>query len=167
MTKKMSLQQFQNSISSNRNTNTNGANSGSGPSNLAAIQKQQQKQQQQSQQHQQQSQNSKQEHQPSLKPHPAAVKAALEAEKRRLETDQDGEQDSCHICTDPISWYAVGECNHRICHLCSLRLRALLKDQSCSICKVRSYVCKSWKRILYYLFLYIVRYQKLTLSSRV
>ncbi|KAJ3118517.1 hypothetical protein HDU96_000933 [Phlyctochytrium bullatum] len=64
-----------------------------------------------------------------LAPHPAAIKAAQSAPA------PNEEEDLCHICTDPITFYSVGECNHRICHLCSLRLRALLKDQSCPLCK--------------------------------
>ncbi|KAJ3109438.1 hypothetical protein HDU97_006683 [Phlyctochytrium planicorne] len=66
---------------------------------------------------------------PALAPHPAALKAAA------LAADDDDGEEVCHICTDPISYYSVGECNHRICHLCSLRLRALLKDQACPLCK--------------------------------
>ncbi|KAJ3087772.1 hypothetical protein HK102_010323 [Quaeritorhiza haematococci] len=42
---------------------------------------------------------------------------------------------NCFICTEPISWYAVGECNHRVCHICSLRLRALYKHKACAMCK--------------------------------
>ncbi|KAJ3122519.1 hypothetical protein HK098_002780 [Nowakowskiella sp. JEL0407] len=45
------------------------------------------------------------------------------------------EQDHCIICTEPISIYAFGSCNHRQCHLCALRLRALYKSKSCSYCK--------------------------------
>ncbi|KAF7341130.1 E3 ubiquitin-protein ligase hel2 [Mycena venus] len=33
----------------------------------------------------------------------------------------------CWICAEPIKYYAVSECNHRTCHVCSLRLRALYK----------------------------------------
>ncbi|KAJ3329827.1 hypothetical protein HDU76_007063 [Blyttiomyces sp. JEL0837] len=66
----------------------------------------------------------------ALEPHPAAVKAALVAAKQDNKHD-----DTCFICTDPVTWYAVGECNHRVCHLCSLRMRALFKDQHCSMCK--------------------------------
>ncbi|KAI9328314.1 hypothetical protein DFJ73DRAFT_861853 [Zopfochytrium polystomum] len=65
---------------------------------------------------------------PSLTPHPAAVKAAQEA-------DNSTEMDACLICADPITYRAFGECNHPVCHLCSLRLRALFKDQNCSFCK--------------------------------
>ncbi|KAI8814456.1 hypothetical protein BJ742DRAFT_264332 [Cladochytrium replicatum] len=41
----------------------------------------------------------------------------------------------CFICTEPISTYALGECNHRVCHICSLRLRALYKVRACALCK--------------------------------
>ncbi|KAI8610118.1 hypothetical protein BC830DRAFT_1172959, partial [Chytriomyces sp. MP71] len=68
----------------------------------------------------------------SLAPHPAALRAA---ELANSSTRSHENEQHCFICTDPISWYAVGECNHRVCHLCSLRLRALLKDNNCSMCK--------------------------------
>ncbi|KAJ1566915.1 hypothetical protein HK405_007930 [Cladochytrium tenue] len=38
----------------------------------------------------------------ALAPHPAAVKAAMEA------PEDDPEDEACLICTDPISWFAVG-----------------------------------------------------------
>ncbi|RUP52464.1 hypothetical protein BC936DRAFT_145221 [Jimgerdemannia flammicorona] len=43
---------------------------------------------------------------------------------------EDGETDFCFICTEPIVIFAVAECNHRTCHLCSLRLRALCVEDS-------------------------------------
>ncbi|KAJ1568556.1 hypothetical protein HK096_006107 [Nowakowskiella sp. JEL0078] len=46
-----------------------------------------------------------------------------------------GDSEICFICTEPISVYAVGECNHRVCHICALRLRALYKQKSCAYCK--------------------------------
>jgi len=42
----------------------------------------------------------------------------------------------CFICTELISWFAVGECDHRVCHICSVRLRALYKTKACALCKV-------------------------------
>ncbi|KND02372.1 uncharacterized protein SPPG_02842 [Spizellomyces punctatus DAOM BR117] len=45
------------------------------------------------------------------------------------------EEELCFICADAVTWYAVGECNHRVCHLCSLRLRALYKQRTCALCK--------------------------------
>ncbi|KAJ3154541.1 hypothetical protein HDU86_004670 [Geranomyces michiganensis] len=44
-------------------------------------------------------------------------------------------EELCFICADAVVWYAVGECNHRACHLCSLRLRALYKQNTCAMCK--------------------------------
>ncbi|KAJ1512288.1 hypothetical protein HMI55_006291 [Coelomomyces lativittatus] len=41
----------------------------------------------------------------------------------------------CCICTDSIEIYSIGECNHRVCHICSLRLRALYKSNQCPYCK--------------------------------
>lgn len=41
----------------------------------------------------------------------------------------------CFICTEPIQFHALGSCNHRVCHVCSLRLRALYKVKSCAYCK--------------------------------
>ncbi|RKP26243.1 hypothetical protein SYNPS1DRAFT_14454 [Syncephalis pseudoplumigaleata] len=49
-------------------------------------------------------------------------------------TDVNGEQ-QCFICTEPMKIVAVGECEHRICHVCSLRLRALYKNNHCAYCK--------------------------------
>ena len=43
---------------------------------------------------------------------------------------------SCFICTEPIHIYSIGPCNHPVCHLCSLRLRALYKTSACSLCKL-------------------------------
>ena len=43
---------------------------------------------------------------------------------------------TCFICAEPIQYLAVSECNHKYCHLCSLRLRALYKNKNCAYCKV-------------------------------
>lgn len=51
--------------------------------------------------------------------------------------DASQEQDLCWICAEPIKYYAVSECNHRTCHVCALRLRALYKKLDCTFCKVR------------------------------
>ena len=50
--------------------------------------------------------------------------------------DESQEQDLCWICAEPIKYYAVSECNHRTCHVCALRLRALYKKLDCTFCKV-------------------------------
>ncbi|KAF9518877.1 hypothetical protein BS47DRAFT_1324980 [Hydnum rufescens UP504] len=47
----------------------------------------------------------------------------------------DAHEDVCFICTEPIRFYSVAECNHRTCHVCALRLRALYKRMECTFCK--------------------------------
>lgn len=46
------------------------------------------------------------------------------------------ESDLCLICAEPVKFYAFSECNHRTCHVCALRLRALYKKENCTFCKV-------------------------------
>ncbi|KAL2916574.1 hypothetical protein HK105_204007 [Polyrhizophydium stewartii] len=47
----------------------------------------------------------------------------------------DDDEEVCVICAEPIVWSAVGVCNHDVCHICSLRMRALYKRPHCSLCK--------------------------------
>jgi E3 ubiquitin-protein ligase ZNF598 len=64
-----------------------------------------------------------------------------DAEHQDEETEgQDQDIEMCHICAEPMEKksYAVAECNHRTCHICALRLRALYKKLECTFCKVRS-----------------------------
>eukprot|EP00842_Homolaphlyctis_polyrhiza_P002982 jgi/Hompol1/3685/HPOL_001661-RA len=51
------------------------------------------------------------------------------------EVDED-DDDVCFICASPVEYYAIGPCNHSVCHMCSLRMRALYKQRECSMCKV-------------------------------
>ncbi|KAF8753503.1 zinc finger protein [Rhizoctonia solani] len=50
-------------------------------------------------------------------------------------TSADSDEMICWICAEPVKFYALSECNHRTCHVCALRLRALYKrtDSSSSI----------------------------------
>ncbi|KAI6098396.1 hypothetical protein EDD16DRAFT_1663186 [Pisolithus croceorrhizus] len=41
----------------------------------------------------------------------------------------------CFICAEPVKYYSVSACNHRTCHICALRLRALYKKFDCTFCK--------------------------------
>lgn len=44
--------------------------------------------------------------------------------------------DCCVVCATPLEWVAVGACGHReTCASCSLRLRLVLDDASCVLCK--------------------------------
>lgn len=50
--------------------------------------------------------------------------------------DEDADEDLCWICAEPVKYYAISECNHRTCHVCAIRLRALYKKTECTFCKV-------------------------------
>ncbi|RIA92445.1 hypothetical protein C1645_691711 [Glomus cerebriforme] len=52
-----------------------------------------------------------------------------------LNGTQSQNESICFICAGPVQYFAVSECNHRLCHLCSLRLRALYENKNCAYCK--------------------------------
>ncbi|KAF2499802.1 hypothetical protein BU16DRAFT_579285 [Lophium mytilinum] len=47
----------------------------------------------------------------------------------------DSEVEECWICASPVVHTALTPCNHRTCHICSLRLRALYKTKDCAHCR--------------------------------
>ncbi|CAH1763827.1 122_t:CDS:10 [Entrophospora sp. SA101] len=51
------------------------------------------------------------------------------------DNDSTSSENLCMICASRINYYALGVCNHRVCHLCSLRMRALYKTKQCTYCK--------------------------------
>ncbi|KAI0636519.1 hypothetical protein C8Q77DRAFT_1154456 [Trametes polyzona] len=83
------------------------------------------------------------------KPDPSAhSEPAPQAEKQQLAPSEAARQaaeaaDSsavdegalCWICAEPVKYWSVSECNHRTCHVCALRLRALYKKTECTFCK--------------------------------
>lgn len=64
-----------------------------------------------------------------------AAAAAADVSASQTEAQEDDSEDLCWICADPVKYYAVSECNHRTCHVCALRLRALYKKLDCTFCK--------------------------------
>src|SRR5260221_10989431 len=66
-----------------------------------------------------------------------AAQTQTDLQLQQKPDDASQEQDLCWICAEPIKYYAVSECNHRTCHVCALRLRALYKKLDCTFCKVR------------------------------
>lgn len=48
------------------------------------------------------------------------------------------EKELCFICASEIDHYAVAPCNHRTCHVCALRMRALFKTKTCLHCRTNS-----------------------------
>lgn len=52
------------------------------------------------------------------------------------EEEVDPDADLCFICAEPVKLYSVAPCDHRTCHVCAVRLRALYKKMECTFCKV-------------------------------
>ncbi|KAG9236261.1 hypothetical protein BJ875DRAFT_372504 [Amylocarpus encephaloides] len=45
------------------------------------------------------------------------------------------EAEVCFICASDVVHNAVAPCNHRTCHICALRMRALYKTKDCAHCR--------------------------------
>ena len=58
------------------------------------------------------------------------------AKINRSEGGEDEDADVCFICASPVVHGSVAPCNHRTCHICALRLRALYKTTACAHCRV-------------------------------
>ena len=52
--------------------------------------------------------------------------------------DVDVEAEVCFICASPVVHNSVAPCNHRTCHICALRLRALYKTRACAHCRTEA-----------------------------
>jgi hypothetical protein len=66
-------------------------------------------------------------------------KATIKAKKPVVAaTDDADDGEICFICASPVEHTSVSPCNHRTCHICALRLRALYKNKACAHCRVWS-----------------------------
>lgn len=54
--------------------------------------------------------------------------------RRDYEPPFEPSDEHCFICAEPVSIFALPPCNHRTCHVCSVRLRALYKKTACTFC---------------------------------
>ncbi|TNV82752.1 hypothetical protein FGO68_gene9056 [Halteria grandinella] len=49
------------------------------------------------------------------------------------------DKEHCILCFNDMKYFALGKCNHKnVCHTCILRLRFIMKDMKCPICKTVS-----------------------------
>ncbi len=44
-------------------------------------------------------------------------------------------EDLCPVCSEVVSVYAVGTCDHFVCYRCSTRMRSLCNQMYCAICR--------------------------------
>lgn len=64
------------------------------------------------------------------------AKQAAKQEVNAAVEEEEEDAECCLLCADPIGFFAIGECNHLgICSKCSLRMRVIMKDRSCPMCK--------------------------------
>lgn len=74
------------------------------------------------------------------KPEPDGVlenATSSEKAKQPEEAEDDGDDgEVCFICASKVEHNSVSPCNHRTCHICALRLRALYKNKACAHCRV-------------------------------
>ncbi|KAL0938304.1 E3 ubiquitin-protein ligase hel2 [Colletotrichum truncatum] len=76
---------------------------------------------------------------------PSAPQVAPKAESKPLaraatEGDDTASTDGevCFICAEPIKFHSIAPCNHKTCHICGLRMRALYKTKDCPHCRTPS-----------------------------
>lgn len=50
--------------------------------------------------------------------------------------EPEAEAEVCFICASLVVHNSVAPCNHRTCHICALRMRALYKTKDCAHCRV-------------------------------
>ncbi|KAJ5115326.1 hypothetical protein NUU61_001085 [Penicillium alfredii] len=60
------------------------------------------------------------------------------AQKAAAATDDADDGEMCFICASTVEHTSVSPCNHRTCHICALRLRALYKNKACAHCRTES-----------------------------
>ncbi|GAB1211541.1 hypothetical protein ATERTT37_000664 [Aspergillus terreus] len=53
-------------------------------------------------------------------------------------TDDADDGEICFICASNVEHTSVSPCNHRTCHICALRLRALYKNKACAHCRTEA-----------------------------
>ncbi|WVW85416.1 hypothetical protein I302_107454 [Kwoniella bestiolae CBS 10118] len=75
--------------------------------------------------------------------HTSSERAALDLKKngQNVKSNEEGaspaevDDDVCFICAEPITFWSVGVCGHRTCHVCAVRLRTFYKKTDCTFCK--------------------------------
>lgn len=68
---------------------------------------------------------------------PAATAASITSTASEDNDEMPPEGELCFICAEPIKLQSVAPCDHRTCHICAIRLRALYKKDDCTYCKAR------------------------------
>lgn len=73
---------------------------------------------------------------PETQPTPKVATATVGTKEVPAATDDADDGEICFICASTVEHTSVSPCNHRTCHICALRLRALYKNRGCAHCRV-------------------------------
>ncbi|KAM3504366.1 hypothetical protein MY10362_003603 [Beauveria mimosiformis] len=57
---------------------------------------------------------------------------------RATQNVDDDNEDVCFICANPVAHHSIAPCNHKTCHICGLRMRALYKTKDCAHCRTEA-----------------------------
>lgn len=57
---------------------------------------------------------------------------------------EDSDAEECFICASSVVHSSLTPCNHRTCHICSLRMRALYKQKECAHCRASTSLYRVW-----------------------
>lgn len=66
----------------------------------------------------------------------ATQKKSPKTDETKNADEEPVEAEVCFICASDVEHNAVAPCNHRTCHICALRMRALYKTKDCVHCRV-------------------------------
>ncbi|KAJ5584717.1 uncharacterized protein N7459_004517 [Penicillium hispanicum] len=69
---------------------------------------------------------------------PPSTTATVTTKPLPAATDDADDGEICFICASTVEHTSVSPCNHRTCHICALRLRALYKNKGCAHCRTES-----------------------------
>ncbi|KAJ5104170.1 hypothetical protein N7532_004699 [Penicillium argentinense] len=69
---------------------------------------------------------------------PRPATATVGTKQVAAATDDADDGEICFICASTVEHTSVSPCNHRTCHICALRLRALYKNKGCAHCRTES-----------------------------
>lgn len=77
----------------------------------------------------------------------AASEAPVALTPKTAGENEEDEEEVCFLCASDISFLAVPPCNHWTCHVCALRMRALMGNKACSYCKVSDFLLRTTKNM--------------------
>ncbi|KAL8693533.1 MAG: hypothetical protein Q9218_001658 [Villophora microphyllina] len=75
---------------------------------------------------------------PTKDAEPSEGEVASQQDGGKTVGDTEGEVEVCFICASPVVHTSIAPCNHRTCHICALRLRALYKTRACAHCRTEA-----------------------------